>query len=194
VSPAYTAVIEWLPAARLLVVSVATNDAFSAPVPSDVVPSMNVTVPVGVPAGVGVTVAVKVTDWPTFAGFAEDTTAVDVPFTVCVNAADVLGRVLGPPLYTAVIEWLPAVSVEIANVAEGPGIVACSGAVPSVVEPSLNVTVVPPSPSVTIAVNLTDCPNGLGFRDEVSVVELAAGFTVCDSAVEVLVENVASPP
>jgi hypothetical protein len=73
---------------------------------------------------------------------------------------------------------------------------ALSAPVPSVVAPSLKVTVPVgvPAVEVAVAVNVTDCPNLLGFSDEVRVVELAAGFTVCVSAVEVLVEKVASPP
>ena len=70
----------------------------SAAVPSVVVPSINVTEPVGVPAGVGVTVAVKVIDCATFEGFAEDVNAVDVaPFTACVSAADILPVKLASP-------------------------------------------------------------------------------------------------
>ena len=44
--------------------------------PSAVVPSMNVTVPVGVPlpGELAVTVAVKVTDWPKTDGLPEDVT------------------------------------------------------------------------------------------------------------------------
>ena len=48
--------------------------------------------------------------------------------------------------------------------------------VPSVVAPSLNVTVplgVPPLP-VTVAAKVTACPNVLGFGDEVRVVEVGA--------------------
>jgi len=58
VFPAYVAVIEWFPAARLVVTYVATP-AVRVPVPKVVVPSRKVTVPV---AAEGVTVAVKVTD------------------------------------------------------------------------------------------------------------------------------------
>jgi hypothetical protein len=46
----------------------------SVPVPKVVVPSMNVTVPVGVPApgDTAATVAVNVTDWPKTEGFTEE--------------------------------------------------------------------------------------------------------------------------
>ena len=69
--------------------------------------------------------------------------------------------------------------------------------VPSVVAPSLNVTVpvgVPVAVEVTEAVKVTDCANTEGFNEEMTAVTLAAGFTVCVSAVEALVEKVASPP
>ena len=64
-SPPYTAVIECgLPVTvRPVVASVAIPDPLRVPVPSDVTPSTNVTVPLGVPP-VPDTVAVKVTDWP----------------------------------------------------------------------------------------------------------------------------------
>jgi len=57
-----------------------------------VVPSKNVTVPVGVPDPV-VTVAVKVTLWPAGEGFKDEVTVVVVvaggaAFTTCVNAGE----------------------------------------------------------------------------------------------------------
>jgi len=83
----------WLATERLDVVKVATP-AVRVPVPSEVVPSKNSTVPVGVPApgALGVTVAVKVTDWPKTDGPGAPVTEVDVApwFTVWVKAAEVL--------------------------------------------------------------------------------------------------------
>ena len=49
----------------------------SAPVPSAVPPSLKVTVPVGVPPGL-LTVAVKVTAWPTSLGFFDEVRTVAV--------------------------------------------------------------------------------------------------------------------
>ena len=72
-----------------------------------------------------------------------------------------------------------------------------SGPVPSVVAPSLNVIVpvgVPAALEVTVAVNVTDCPKGDGFSEDVTVAVLAAVFTVCVSAAEVLVAKLALPP
>ena len=60
--------------------------------------------------------------------------------------------------------WPPTASVLVANVATPPDKVA----VPITVPASLKVTVpvgVPPVP-VTVAVNVTGCPNALGFCDE----------------------------
>ena len=61
----------WLPRARVDVTKVATPAAFSVPVPMVVAPSRKVTVPVGAGPEVlaGLTVAVKVTLWPTADGF-----------------------------------------------------------------------------------------------------------------------------
>jgi hypothetical protein len=90
-SPPYSAVIECAPAGSDDVVSVACPAPFSAPVPSVVAPSRNVTVPVGVPDAGDVTVAVKVAVWPTLLGFGVDVSAVlvDALATVCVLPGDV---------------------------------------------------------------------------------------------------------
>ena len=62
VSPPYTAVIECVAAARLLVLKVATPEPLRLPVPRVAAPSLKVTVPVGVRVPVdGVTVAENVT-------------------------------------------------------------------------------------------------------------------------------------
>src|SRR5207245_2538226 len=87
VSPPYTAVMLCGPAASVDAEWVPLLAPFSLPVPSVNVPSLNVTVPVGVPP-VLVTVAVNVTDWPTFEGFVLEATAVVVVarLTVCATA------------------------------------------------------------------------------------------------------------
>ncbi len=85
--------IEWIPVARDELENVACP-AESVIVPIVVVPSLNVTVPEGVPApgAVAVTVAVNVTDWPKVEGFTLDKTVVCVPalFTVSAYAGDAL--------------------------------------------------------------------------------------------------------
>ena len=71
-SPPYAAVMLWVPAVRADVDSVAMPPAVSAPLPIGVVPSLNVTKPVGVPPPEsGATAAVKVTLAPTSDGLAE---------------------------------------------------------------------------------------------------------------------------
>ena len=59
-------------------------------VPKGVVPSLNVTVPVGVPEAPGVTVAVKVVALPEKLGFAPEARIVEVlSSTVSVNTPEV---------------------------------------------------------------------------------------------------------
>lgn len=74
-SPEYFAVMECAPAASVDVVRVALP-ALSAPLPMEVAPSRNETVPEGVPGELLLTVAVSVTDWPVVEGFADDVTTV----------------------------------------------------------------------------------------------------------------------
>ena len=67
-------------------VSVATPLALSVPVPRVVEPSLNVTVPVGVPVPlVGLTVAVKVTFCPTVDGFGLEVMVVVVAMLLTVR-------------------------------------------------------------------------------------------------------------
>jgi hypothetical protein len=69
--------------------------------PRVVVPSLNVTVPIGVPlpGAITLTVAFRVTDWFKTDGFGVAVSAVVVEgtFTVCVTAVDVLARKLVAP-------------------------------------------------------------------------------------------------
>ena len=79
-----------------------TSTAQSVPCPGIVEPSLNVTVPVGVPlpGAPAATVAVKVTDWPKTDGFADDVTEVVVAslVTVSVRTDDTLPvKLLSPP-------------------------------------------------------------------------------------------------
>jgi len=55
-------------------------EPLKGPVPKDEAPSIKVTVPVGVPEALHVSVAVKVTDWPNVDGFREDCNEVEVAF------------------------------------------------------------------------------------------------------------------
>ena len=77
--------MEWEATASVEVVKVAWPVPSSVEVPRVVVPSLNVTVPMGVPP-LEVTVAVKVTDWLKTEGLAEELTVVvvvNVFWTVC---------------------------------------------------------------------------------------------------------------
>jgi hypothetical protein len=93
-SPPYAAVNECAPTLSEEVENVAVPLLIVA-VPSVVLPSRKVTVPVAV---AGVTVAVSVTDCPKVEGFAEEASAVVVTaLTVCVSAPEVLGANAASP-------------------------------------------------------------------------------------------------
>jgi hypothetical protein len=86
VLPAYDAVIDCVPAAREVVLKEAAPLPLSVAVPSAVVPSMKVTVPVGVVVpDAGETMAVNVTLWPVLICVAEAVNAVVVATKVCVT-------------------------------------------------------------------------------------------------------------
>jgi len=74
----------------------------SVPVPSEIVPFLNVTTPLGTPDVAGFTVAVNVTGAPNAAGFAEETTLVEVAalFEGVVTGYSV-EFALSPPIPTA---------------------------------------------------------------------------------------------
>ena len=94
--------MEWLPRARVEVENVACPEAFRVFVLSVLVPSLNVTLPVGtaVPGEFAVTVAVKVTLWLRLDGLSDEVTVLVVPslFTVCVSTEEVLGLMVELPL------------------------------------------------------------------------------------------------
>ena len=128
-----------------------------------VVPSLNVTLPAGVPApeSEAVTVAVNVTFCPALEGFSDEDTLVDVPScTTCEREELLLFCQPFVPAKLALIEWLPAVSALVENVAFP---LPSTEELPSVVCPSLNVTEplgvpAPESAAVTCAVKVTFCP------------------------------------
>lgn len=80
-----------VPVPTIPVVTKVADPLLRGALPRLVVPSTNVTVPVGLP-GVAVTVAVKVTCWPEVIvlGLAVTVVVVAALFTVCVKTADVL--------------------------------------------------------------------------------------------------------
>jgi hypothetical protein len=94
-------VIKWVPATKVEVLNVAAPE-LRVIVANEVVPSLKVTVPLGVPApgATAVTVAVNPTAWPAQDGLREDTKATEVfaLLTVCVKTGEVLLlKALSPP-------------------------------------------------------------------------------------------------
>ena len=182
------------------VVKVATPPPFSVPLPSVVVPSRKVTVPVGAPEVLDVIVAVKVTGELLDAEAAELINAVVVALAaagvmVSITAAEVLPAKFALALYLAVIECVPTVSVDVAKVATPPPF---SVPVPSVVAPSRKVTVpvgVPEVLDVIVAVNVTGEPLEAETAEltNAAVVAMAAGVIVSVNAADVLAANLESP-
>jgi hypothetical protein len=150
--------------------------ALSGPDPSEVAPSENVTVPVGVPPAVLVTVAVNVTDWPPTEGLSDEVSNVALGFRliICMMGLAVLEAKFGSPPYCAVIEWEPTASEDVANIA-----MADEFNVPAPIDAPLSkkVTIpvgVPLDVLVTVAVNVTDAPPTAGFILELTDVVVGA--------------------
>ena len=118
--------IDCVPAARVVVVNVATPLAFKVPVPKVAVPSRNVTVPVGtLLPDFGVMVAVKVTLCPLLMEVAEELSTVVVAITadvmVTVMGCEVEPASLESPPYDAVIESDPTGRVVVPKAARPLG-------------------------------------------------------------------------
>ena len=129
-------------------------------------PSTNWTVPVGL---LPVTVAVKVTYWPTVAGLRDATTAVVVAAkTTSLRTAEVLVGLELSPLYTAVMKCVPGVNVDVVRVATPAARVTRE---PRLAAPSMNWTVPVGLFPVTVAVNCTGWPTITGFTDVAKVVK-----------------------
>jgi hypothetical protein len=114
-------------------------------------PSMKVIVPVA-PVGA---VTVKVTDWPTVEGLAEEVRVIsgEVLPTVTETAGDVAGLLFVSPGVDAVIGLVPSGRLLTVIVATPPLI----GAVPIVVDPFEKVTG-PDTPGGTVSVIVTGVP------------------------------------
>jgi len=199
-SPLYTVVMMCGPiASDAIAPLVALPPLKLTGLPKSVPSILNCTVPLGVPAPgtLALTVAVNVTLCPNTDGLADEVTLVLVSAlsTTCVSAPDVLPLKLPSPPYTAVIAWLPTANEEIFNVATPP----LNVPVPIVAAPSLNVTVPlgvpdPGALALTVAVNVTLCPNTDGVSEVATLVLLFAWFTTCVSVGEVLPVKLPSPP
>ena len=150
-----------------------------APVPRVFGPSLKVTVPVATPppGALAVTAAVNVTGWLYTEGFAEELTAVVVAslVTTCGEPPSVPLLFAQPlaPVKAAVRVWLPTASAAVLKAAWPAPSTATLEA--QTVAPSVKVTVPAgtPAPEVTVAVNVTDCPNVEGLGEELSVVVVA---------------------
>ena len=151
-------------------------------------PFVGVTVTTAMPACDGVTVTLE-----------GDTESVKFPAAAVMlieSPVEVDVEKFASPPYCAVIECVPTDNVEVENVVE-PDAFSVPG--PKLVAPSRNVTVpvgtFVPLAGVTLAMNVTFAPD-VAVAGPVSIVVVpisAPAFTTCESAVEVLVENLASP-
>ena len=156
------AVMECAATARVAMLIVAVPEAFSVAAPRVVVPSLKVTLPLGVPEAAGFTVAVNVTELPDRIGFALDvSTVVVVSSIISVRAADRLEASLALPLYAAMMEWDPTARELVVKLAT-PDPFNVTGE-PSAVAPSLKVTVpdgtgAPCGIEATVAVKVTGLP------------------------------------
>jgi hypothetical protein len=151
-------VTEWVPTVSVETVSCALLLARVA-VPSELVPSTKVIVPVAVEPAGGCTVAVRATACPNVAGFVFATITVDVAtgFTVSTSAVDVLPAKFESPLYCALMDREPAAKEETASCA----VPFESETVPRVVVPFRKVTEpVGPVPELarTVAEKVTSWP------------------------------------
>src|SRR5689334_21205574 len=92
--------------------------------------------------------------------------------------------------------WSPAVRLPVMKVACPAPFNATAGwAALSIVKTTLPAGVPDPgATAATVAVNVTDSPNAVGFRDELTVVVVAAWFTTWESVVAVLPAKWLSPP
>src|SRR5262249_54997656 len=167
--------------------SVATPAA-SVPVPSEVVPSKNSTVPVGTPApgATAVTVAVKVVVWPSTDGSGALSRAVAVAalFTPTAPPPRQPSR-SSSPLYVASIEIDPVGRTVVVRVATPPDSVAT----PSWVWPALNVTVpvgvpAPGATVVTVAARVLAWPKTDGSGSAVIVIAVDALATLATTGPE----------
>src|ERR1700689_3241362 len=108
------------PTASVDVVNVAVSvGLLTVVVAMIVLPSLNFTVPSGLPPNWPATVAVNLTDWFLVDGFTDDVTTIVMLalFTVWVNVADLLVTSFPLPPYVAVMEFVPGGSRAYGNVA-----------------------------------------------------------------------------
>jgi hypothetical protein len=163
------------------------------------VPSLTVTVPVGMPAPGGAAETENVTVYasPTTVGLGsvDVTVAVVVAwFTVWAGVSVVeLAVKSAVPGYAAVTECVPTANPVAGGLTATP-LTKAVGA-PRFDPSTWNCTDpvgVPPA-LVTVAVYVTACPNTAGFTDATTAVAVAAGFTWCATPTDVLGAKLPSP-
>lgn len=172
-SPLYKAVKLWLPAERLERVRLAAP-LDTVAVPMVLVPSLKVTVPVGVGPAM---VAVNVIEAPKVLGFVLDANVVaeTVLLTVWTTGDDVLVPLLPSPPYTAVMLWTATLKLETVSVATNDPF---NVALPIEVAPSIKVTVPVGAIPVTVALNVAGELNAVGVESVTKAVLVGATLTV----------------
>src|SRR5262249_24730416 len=115
---------------------------------------------------------------------------------VTFSVLDVLVTSLASPAYTATIEWSPDPRFEVVKLAVNPVGPALSVPDPSVLAPSMKLTVPvgDPAPGLTtptVAVSVTDCPITGDGTEELSavLVESFPTFRLIDAPASPSVEN-----
>jgi ribosomal protein S5 len=169
-SPPYTAVMECVPCVKADVEKAVGEPIVLVPITAP--PSRNCTLPVAVD---GVTVTVKVTVWPSVAGFALDVSvSEEAALITWPIAGEVDPNTCESPLYAAMMECVPGVKAEVEKVA-APELTVL---VPIAVPPSRNVTLPVAVDGLTVAVNVTACPAVAGLALDPRATEEEAIFTV----------------
>jgi hypothetical protein len=178
VSPGYVAdsVCEPAVSVAVYVALPPDNDA----VPSTVVPSLKVISPVAAP-GATVTVITVCVPYAAVAGVAAIEVVVAASDTVTVTTVEVDPAKFVSPEYTAVIECVPAVSVDVEKLAVPPE----TAPAPKTVVPSLNVTVPVAAELDNVAINCVDVPYAKLLGVAVRPVVVVCWFTVTVAAAEV---------
>jgi len=185
--PEYTAVRLSTPTGSAAVESVATPEALTFPLPMLVAPLKKLTVPSKAPVGIGVMVAVRVTEAPKVEGLAEVvSTVVEVAgLTVKLTGADVEALKLVSPEYTAVRFCVPLGKAVVIKAAVPP--LTATGE-PITVLPVLKVTVPLGEPlncGLIVAVSVIDWPNVEGLAEVASTMVVLALLTTCGVPVSV---------
>ena len=166
-------IFNWRPA---VAVGPANPDALPMPTPGALIAlvrSQKMTAPNGVPVGVGATVAVNVTDWPTVAGLSEVLITVVVTVsgrTVSIRMLDVEVAKPAFPKYVAVMLSDPTGRLEIANPATPDEFIGDDPSNCEFEKKSIVPSGDPVGIGVTVAVNVTTVPTVTVLCDDINPV------------------------